>query len=567
MTLQNPKLFDLAFIPEGTSMFSDLIAIIEAAVDLTETRRRDMISGLRRVAKALGRPPQDVPCSSLWLQPRLAKIAPAALNLSLKSWQNAVSDARAAMAHVGIVEHRNKTSDLSPEWAALWKIALASKNPTIRPSLSRFIYFLNGLGVSPESVRDEHSRAFYAALVHDEIRKSPIKAHRNAIHAWNLAVKLIEGWPQTFLILESHRNIIKLDEEALPQSFIRDLDSLMARLGAPDPLAEHGPTRALRPSTTAQYRRLIIRFASELVHSGIDAGEITCMGFILNPVMAERGLRQMLSRTENKTTKQISRMAELLRSVGKATEQPDAGQEVLVKLAKKLSLPPQKGMTRKNRDRLRVLQDERQARRLLNLPERLMKNGRTGKSDSFTKALAHEDALAIAILLICPVRIKNLAGIHLEQHLQRPGDGRVFLVFVEDEVKNEHPLEFELPPDLVCMIDKHLAGRSPTLCPMGTPWLFPRRDGSESVDPNHLSNRIAKRIKNELGFEMNAHLFRHFAVMKWLEANPGAYEVARRLLGHSTVSHTINVYSGLEIKTATKAFSELVAIKKKGPHK
>lgn len=61
---------------------------------------------------------------------------------------------------------------------------------------------------------------------------------------------------------------------------------------------------------------------------------------------------------------------------------------------------------------------------------------------------------------------------------------------------------------------------------------------------------------------MNAHLFRHFAVMNWLDANPGGYEVARQLLGHSAVSHTINMYSGLEVKNATKAFSDLMANKK-----
>jgi hypothetical protein len=40
--------------------------------------------------------------------------------------------------------------------------------------------------------------------------------------------------------------------------------------------------------------------------------------------------------------------------------------------------------------------------------------------------------------------------------------------------------------------------------------------------------------------------------------------VARRLLGHSEVSHTINMYSGLEVKAATKQFGELVTAKKWG---
>jgi hypothetical protein len=65
--------------------------------------------------------------------------------------------------------------------------------------------------------------------------------------------------------------------------------------------------------------------------------------------------------------------------------------------------------------------------------------------------------VAIAILLVCPVRIKNLAGIHLEHHIQRPGHGRTFLVLSEDDLKNDRPLEFELPKELIRMIDQHLA--------------------------------------------------------------------------------------------------------------
>ncbi len=158
--------------------------------------------------------------------------------------------------------------------------------------------------------------------------------------------------------------------------------------------------------------------------------------------------------------------------------------------------------------------------------------------------------------------MKNLADIHLERHLHRPGDGRAYLVLEDGETKNERPVEFEIPRDVLRMIDVYLKSRCPELCPAGTPWLFPRRDGQHSVDSGVLSTRVSKRIRKETGLEMNAHLFRHFAVMNWLDANPGGYEVARRLLGHSEVSHTINMYSGLEARSATRAFADLIDAKK-----
>ncbi|MDP4989628.1 MAG: hypothetical protein NWQ37_00240, partial [Marivita lacus] len=88
--------------------------------------------------------------------------------------------------------------------------------------------------------------------------------------------------------------------------------------------------------------------------------------------------------------------------------------------------------------------------------------------------------------------------------------------------------------------------------------LFPatRKDGP--VTGNGLSERIKKRVLREIGVKMNAHLFRHFAVMIYLDKNPGGYEVARQILGHSSVSRTISVYSGLETISATQAFSTVV---------
>ncbi|TJZ88978.1 hypothetical protein FA743_19615 [Paracoccus gahaiensis] len=118
----DPTRPDLAFVPAETPMFARIIQLIETDDNLAAHRRRDLASGLRRVAHAIGRPPEEVPADPKWLQPRLAKVAPAALGITAKSWQNAVSDARMAMAHLGIVRRRNRhVDDLSPDWAALWR--------------------------------------------------------------------------------------------------------------------------------------------------------------------------------------------------------------------------------------------------------------------------------------------------------------------------------------------------------------------------------------------------------------------------------------------------------------
>ena len=107
----DPKDPDFALLPVGTPMFAELMDRLAADQSLPEARRRDLISGLRRMAKALGRAPEDVPADPKWLQPRLAKVMPAGLGLKPKAWQNALSDARSAMAWAGILKRRHRHID------------------------------------------------------------------------------------------------------------------------------------------------------------------------------------------------------------------------------------------------------------------------------------------------------------------------------------------------------------------------------------------------------------------------------------------------------------------------
>ena len=164
----------------------------------------------------------------------------------------------------------------------------------------------------------------------------------------------------------------------------------------------------------------------------------------------------------------------------------------------------------------------------------------------------------MAILLVCPIRSKNLTSIHLETHLKRQRNGRDHLVFKRNEVKNTIDIEIELPRHVSAMIDEHVAARSPRLCLQGTPWLFPRRDSSGPTVPAYLSTRVKSRILRETGLVVNMHLFRHLACMIWLKKNPGQYEVARRLLGHSSVSQTMDAYADFETDSATQMYAELV---------
>lgn len=559
----DPKTLDVAFLPLDTPMFSDVIRHIETNPELFSTRDRDLVSGLRRVAQAIGRSPDNVPADARWLQTRLTKVVPAAIGVSPKTWSNIVSNANAALARFGVVDRRiNRISDLSPEWLHLWKLALASGVWTLRTSLGRFVYFLNRAGIAPEEVRDSHARDFREAIAASAIRKDPDLTYRYAVNAWNQAARIIPEWPRAMLTVPKKQVLIKLPAGELPPSLHVDLDRLVETLKRPDRFEEHGRPNPLRPTTIRQYRNQLLRFAAEVVRSGVPPETLVDVAALCSPKTVERGLRQMLARNNDQMFRSLSETAALLRNLAKSyCAFSDADVKAIARLAGRVAPKAQTGMTSKNRSRLRVLQDPANQRKLLTLSERLFDSTKRRKKP-YAGALDREAALAIAILRVCPIRVKNLAGIHLERHLQRPGDGRVFLSFESDEVKNEVPLEFELPQDVVKLIERHVATRAPTLCPRSCLWLFPLRDGSGPSREGDLASRVTKCIRSETGLEVNVHLFRHLAAMIWLDANPGSYETVRRLLGHSDLSHTLNLYTGLEGRAATRAFADLIATKK-----
>jgi len=148
-----------------------------------------------------------------------------------------------------------------------------------------------------------------------------------------------------------------LDIESFTPSFQASYEDLFRRMTEVDPFADAGPVRPVRPSTLKQYRRQLLRFASDLVHSGIAIDDVADIPYLLTPSLAERGLRHMLARNGNETNRSIAEMSGLLRNLGRILDVPEVQLKALQRLAARTALPPQKGMTGKNRNRLLILQD------------------------------------------------------------------------------------------------------------------------------------------------------------------------------------------------------------------
>ena len=148
-------------------------------------------------------------------------------------------------------------------------------------------------------------------------------------------------------------------------------------------------------------------------------------------------------------------------------------------------------------------------------------------------ALAAMHAAALAILLSCPMRVKNLASLDLERHL-RPhlkGTHTIYGIRIDGvEVKNGEPIEVVLNAKMSRLLHRYITQFRPQLSEAKGSALFPRQSDGGPRMPGNLSNELMARINRETGLAVHPHLFRHLAAMLNLKERPGDFETVRRML-------------------------------------
>jgi integrase len=219
--------------------------------------------------------------------------------------------------------------------------------------------------------------------------------------------------------------------------------------------------------------------------------------------------------------------------------------------------PGRRGLTNKNRARLRPFDDPANVQALLRLPERLMAMAARNRIPR-AGALQAQMAVAIEILIMTAMRAGNLVRLDIDQNLVRLGRGKqLHIVVPAHNVKNREPLDFPLPAPSIQLIERYLKEFWPLLAPPGCTALFPRRF-ARSKGRNSLGMQISKTVRALTGLEMNPHLFRHAMAKIYLDRNPGGHEIVRRVLGHLSIDTTTTYYTGSETAAAVRHFDETI---------
>jgi integrase len=417
----------------------------------------------------------------------------------------------------------------------------------------------------------DHTEAFQAYRRETSFAKVKRSQHRALVRSWNANAARIPAWPKITLTEPAYAK--RFTGPALaefPQGLQDDIDAHCQRIAKRHKSVSGRIFRPCKQSTIDTRRREIIAAVRTGVAAGIPLEDLGSLRDLLHPDRVEIILDYYWEKNGEKPTQYTIDLASKLLALARSADLAEAEIERLDEIRIALEQYRSTGLTEKNRRLIRQIAQSDVWREVVRLPQRLMAEARSSaKTKPYRAAVTAQLAIAILILVRAPVRIQNLAAIRIGLNLVRPGgpDAPYMLVFPDYDVKNSVPLEFAFDEATTALIDEYIFQHRPHL--MGDSkhdWLFVGA-GQEHKLTRTLSEQISERLWKELGLEITPHQFRHAAAYIMLKADPGNYELVRRVLGHRSINTTRNFYIGLETLEATRLFGDMVTELARGASK
>ena len=535
-----------------TPTFADVIRDLAADPALDPGLRREMCSAIRKVCRVLNLDPGSVPANPSRLRMLITPITAAAAGVSPGRWANIRSLTLKALKRANIPSMPGRYREpLAPEWEAL-RARLPDRR--FRSALSSLISYCSVHGIGPADITVETFAQFGAELETSSIKRDPGGVYRDSCKLWNKASENIPGWQKLQVPVPDRRRHFAFGLHAFPPSFQADVDRFLSQRANPD-VFDDNYAKPVRPLTNSTRRQNILMAATALVKTGFPVDEITSLDILVDLGNAKALLSLLLNRASGRKTGYIHHIATLLKTIARHHAHKDEKTLMgLRDMCGKLN-PGRRGLTEKNQRFLRQFADLQKLAALLALPRRLLSEPDHHGGDHRGEAVKVALGLAIGIELVIPLRADNLSGLRLDRHIHRAGKA-VILSIPAEETKNDNPIDAELPPWLVRLMNRYLERYRPRLIGAPSPWLFPGENGERRS--SGFGVQISELIAKEIGITMTPHQFRHFAAKLYLDRCPGDYETVRRLLGHRDIATTMRFYRELDRVLAVQRYGELV---------
>lgn len=544
------------FVDPGQPTMVDLVAVIGADKELDDTRRRNVTSSIRRFCAALGYELTEVPANHWYFRERLKRFHPLAAGIKKKRWQTIKSDVSFAFKRAGITKGQARPlAPHSPEWRAL-KDKLFSDN--FKWGLSRLARLCSAQSIRPQDVDDGVIEAYDRAVRRESFKVNPDRHRREVCRLWNKSVDLLPDFGLQRVTLPSRRETYTSPWETLPAAFREDADAWLESMSKEaDLLSDEGPIKPLRPASINTYRYAMRQIFAALVHKGWAPEAIDSLGVVVRADNAKAVLQFFLERNGEKTSPMIANIAHVLVLIATAGGRADqATIEKLKRYRKQLAMRST-GLSPRPRNALRPFVDVANIEKILTLPLRIYERLRSKSDLTLKDARLMQVAVGLELLLMRPIRRKNLVGLRLNEHIIRSGRN-TFIVVHPDDVKNEVGLDYRIPPESTVLLDFYVKRLLPLFGSNPSGWLFPGAEPDRHKSGEQFARQFVKTIKEATGLHFYPHLARHFGAFLYLREKPGAFEIVRRVLAHKSLTTTTRSYASFDDEAAVRLFDSLI---------
>ena len=467
------------------------------AADLPGKRGRDLASAINCAAKLLHRQPSELPADIPLLRERLAPIHHVQAGISPKRLANIKADLATAVRIFDRVNSKPRPQiERTLEWTTFIK---SLEQPWQRHLLSRLADYCSSIGLPPHLVDDDVLARFLTHLSDQSLAKDPNRVWSRTIQSWNGFVKR-SGLPLAILTVPRKEQYQAIPLSHYPLSFQEDLDAWINRLTHVDLFAEEGPKKALRPHSLRNVRATVRQFAAALVARGRAMKSITSLATLVELEAYKDGLRFFVDRNAGKPPTWLWGMAGTLLAIARYhVKLAHKDINALSAIRGRLKIEIDR-VTDKNKHRLNQFDDLYNVELLVLLPGRLSAAAEKRQRRSSRLALDVMHAVAIEILLVCPMRMGNLASLDIERHFRWRGKGNsqtISLSVPGAEVKNGVAIEADFPRETTSLIRLYLKSYRDLVSTNSGNWLFPMATGGSHRNPGHLSEEIGRTIHRE----------------------------------------------------------------------
>ena len=182
---------------------------------------------------------------------------------------------------------------------------------------------------------------------------------------------------------------------------------------------------------------------------------------------------------------------------------------------------------------------------LLHLGQTLMDDWQVRLAhDPRLNAMDYRDGLMIAFLALCPVRLANLAQMHVGEHLRFEGE-LVRVTFPAHEMKSGRSLEFDWPHELRPALDfylKRVHRMLYDLPPIAFPLWPSLQRNKRQMGASGIYTRIMQVTAKRVGHPVNPHMFRTAAATFIADMTPERAMAVAGVLQHRNLQMAWDYY-------------------------